>query len=118
MRYCKECKKQFDEDFLFCPYCASKLSDKCEPEYIAAEDLAPEDLPYRLRPLGAWKYVAYGLLYAVPVVGWVFLIVNSTGASANINKRNFARSYWAWLLIAVAAGALGALIYGLFFMRR
>ena len=62
--------------------------------------------------------MAYGLLYAVPVVGWVFLIVNSTGASANINKRNFARSYWAWLLIAVAAGALGALIYGLFFMRR
>ncbi len=52
-----------------------------------------EPLPEELRPLSPWAYFGYELLYALPVVGWVFLICHAL-AARNVNKRNFARSFF------------------------
>lgn len=55
------------------------------------------------RPLTAWQYFWLRILYSVPVVGFIFLIVHSC-SSANINRRNFACSYWCiYIIIAVVA---------------
>ena len=48
--------------------------------------------------LGPWAYFGLQLLFAVPVVGLVFLIIFSFH-SGNLNRRNFARSYWCGLIV-------------------
>ncbi len=57
-------------------------------------------LPPQYRPLSPWAYLGYMLLFSLPVVGLVLLIVFSF-SDENINRRNFARSYWCALLVAV-----------------
>ena len=49
-------------------------------------------------PLSPWTYFGLELLYSIPIIGVLFLIVHDIGAS-NINKRNFARSYFCLLVI-------------------
>ena len=46
-----------------------------------------ENLPPEYRPLSPWAYFGLGILYALPLVGWVFLVIHAIGAP-NINKRN------------------------------
>jgi hypothetical protein len=65
--------------------------------------LTEDQLPERFRPLSPWSYFGYSILYSIPILGWVFLILNAVSAE-NVNKRNFARSYfviWAIVLVVV-----------------
>ena len=48
------------------------------------------DGPPEYRPLSAWEYFGYGLLIAIPIVGFVMMLYYSFDNS-NINRRNFAR---------------------------
>jgi len=73
-------------------------------------------LPPKYRPLSAWAYFGYSILYALPIIGFIFLIVFSLSDS-NINRRSFSRSYFCVLiiaiiitLIAVATGTFGSLV--------
>lgn len=54
----------------------------------------------QFRPLSAWAYFGYALLFAIPVVGIIFLLV-FTFDTGNLNRRSFARSYWCWLIIMI-----------------
>ncbi|MBO7675197.1 MAG: hypothetical protein J6S63_09330 [Atopobiaceae bacterium] len=76
----------------------------------------PFDLPPECRPLGAWAYFGLSILFAIPILGWIFLIVFSL-SDANINRRNYARSYFCFLLliailllVAFFTGALNGFI--------
>lgn len=62
-------------------------------------------LPEAYRPLSPWSYFGLGLLYTLPLLGWIFLIVHAIG-SANINRRNYARSYFCVYLLAIILIAL------------
>lgn len=66
--------------------------------YQASPRVTPDMLPAQYRPLSAWAYFGLQLLFAIPIVGFVFLIVFSF-SSGNINRRSFARSYWCSLLV-------------------
>ena len=57
-------------------------------------------LPPKYRPLGAWAYFGYSILFAIPIIGTVLLIVYALNDS-NINRRSFARSYFCVLILAV-----------------
>lgn len=72
-------------------------------------------IPEQYRPLSPWAYFGYGILFAIPLVGFICLIVFSIN-DKNINRRNYARSYWCVLILAVillviliATGATGGL---------
>ena len=52
------------------------------------------------RPLSPWAYFGYSILFNIPVIGFILLIVFSLD-STNINRRNYARSYWCWLVIFI-----------------
>ena len=58
--------------------------------------------PYtsQYKPLSPWAYFGYNLLFSIPVVGFILLIVFSC-SNSNINRRNYARSFFCALLIAV-----------------
>lgn len=65
-------------------------------------------LPTDLRPLGMWEYFGYQLLFSIPCVGFICLIIFSL-SSDNINRRNFARSYFCYTIIVLI---LFAIIFG------
>ena len=57
-------------------------------------------LPSKYRPMGAWSYFGYQILFALPVIGWIALLICALSGS-NINRRSFARSYFCVLIIGV-----------------
>lgn len=58
------------------------------------------DGPESFRPLSPWAYFGYALLFSLPIAGFIVLIVLSFN-DTNINRRNFARSYFISLLLVV-----------------
>ena len=109
--FCKNCGAQMDDNAIVCESCGAEVK-KEEPVTVTPAPQqtvvysAPAQVEYRIpeenRPLSPWAYFGLQLLFSIPVVGFVFLIVFSC-SGANINRRNFARSYWCGLLIAVIA---------------
>lgn len=73
------------------------------------------NIPEEYRPVSMWGYFGYELLFSIPCVGFILLLVFSFGGTKNINLRNFARSYFCFmilmviliLVIALLAGAAG-----------
>lgn len=62
---------------------------------------APEPVvPAENRPLSPWAYFGYGILFSLPVLGLILLIIFSF-AGKNVNRKNYARSYWCWLIIVL-----------------
>lgn len=57
-------------------------------------------IPEEYKPLSPWAYFGYTILFSIPVVGLICLIVFSL-ASGNINRKNFARSYFCWLILII-----------------
>lgn len=47
----------------------------------------------KYRPLSPWAYFGYQILFSIPVIGIITLIFYALSDS-NINRRNFARSYF------------------------
>ena len=71
-----------------------------------------QNIPSNYKPLSAWAYFGYQLLFAIPFVGFILLIVFSFN-NDNINRRNFARSYFCvYLLVAIIFVILIALGMG------
>jgi len=71
-----------------------------QPQYTAPAAQAPV-IPAAYKPLSAWAYFGYQLLFSIPLVGLIMMIVFACGGTENINLRNYARSYFCALLVAV-----------------
>ena len=129
--FCSNCGKQLPDSAKFCPDCGQpiiiperptvKESEPVrapepvkepepvrapEPVRVTADEPAfaptPEPVvPEENRPLGPWAYCGYSLLFSIPVIGFILLIVLSF-AGKNVNRKNFARSYWCWALLVIA----------------
>ncbi len=95
MSVCPKCGAKTEKGSPYCMQCG-------EPLVNSPYEMTKEELPAKFRPLGAWAYFGYGLLFAIPVVGFILLIVFSVGGAKNINLRNYARSYFCfYILLAV-----------------
>ena len=70
-------------------------------------------VPPYYRPIKGIGYVGYNILYAIPIIGFIMVIVNALSED-NINKRNYARSYlWAMLIgliISIIVGIIAAIV--------
>ena len=90
-----------------------------QDNYSNPETITKDMLPPQYRPLGAWAYFGYSILFAIPIIGFILLIVFSF-SNSNINRRNFARSHWCILaivaiivaIILATAGTAGLAIGG------
>ena len=77
-------------------------------------------LPNKYKPIGAWGYVGYNILFSIPVVGIICLIIFACSGS-NINRRSYARSFFCVyilvgivaIIMAVAGGTILASLGGL-----
>lgn len=57
------------------------------------------NLPAKYKPLGAWTYFGYTILFAIPLVGLICMIVFAV-SDKNINRRSYARSFFCIYIIA------------------
>jgi len=77
------------------------------PVYSQAPvDMNENNLPYRFRPISMWGYFGYEILFSIPLIGLILLIVFSVGGTKNRNLRNFARSYFCFLIVAIIVIAI------------
>ena len=120
---CKNCGQINPENTIFCTNCGAKLPQAVAPVAEAVMPAAAPDVktvrtaaptatavPAENKPLSPWAYLGYSILFAIPLVGFVMLIILSTKAARNVNLRNYARSYWCALLIGVILGIVLAII--------
>lgn len=74
------------------------------------------NIPPEYKPISAWGYVGYNILFSIPIIGFIFLIVYACGGTQNKNLKNYARSFFCILLlsiiISVILGILG-LVFGM-----
>ena len=56
-------------------------------------------IPAEYKPISAWGYFGYQLLFGIPIVGFIFLCVFALGGTSNVNLRSYARSYFCAFLV-------------------
>ncbi len=70
------------------------------------ERLEAKELPAKYRPMGAWGYFWYTILFSIPVIGWICMISTAI-ASRNVARRSYARCYFiGFLIVLIAAIAI------------
>ena len=60
-----------------------------------------------------WGYFWLQILFNTPVIGFIFLVVFALGGTPNINKRNFARSYFCIYVVIIIVLAIMFALGGL-----
>ena len=65
------------------------------------ENLQTVNIPEEYKPITMWGYFGYEILFSIPCIGIILLLVFSFGGTKNINLRNFARSYFCFLIVLV-----------------
>lgn len=90
--FCKNCGNENGDQAVVCTRCGAALQQE------SPAPAQPVMIPMAYKPLGAWMYFGLSLLFSIPVVGLVFLFIFSFDDS-NINRRNYARSYWCSMLV-------------------
>ena len=63
------------------------------------EEKIIEKIPDEYKPISMWGYFGYQILFALPLVGFICLLIFSFGGTKNKNLKNFARSYFCYLII-------------------
>lgn len=113
---CPSCGGELPANTRFCTFCGVAIQTEPvtppespfappAPPPIPPKFAAQTNLPPQFKPLGAWAYFGLHLLFSIPLVGLICLIVFSLD-DTNINRRNFARSYWCKLIIGLAVTVL------------
>ena len=64
------------------------------------------NIPDEYKPISAWGYFGYNLLFNIPLVGFIVLLVFALGGSNNINVRNFARSYFCYYILGAVVAVI------------
>ena len=57
------------------------------------------NIPEEYKPISMWGYFGYEILFSIPCVGLILLLVYAFGGTKNVNLKNFARSYFCFLII-------------------
>ena len=69
-----------------------------------------DNIPVEYRPLSPWAYLGYNILFGIPVIGLICLFVFAF-SNANINRRNYARSFFCvyaiLIIVCVVFGMAG-----------
>ena len=58
------------------------------------------NLTDKYSPIKPFGYFFLQILYSIPVIGFIFLLIHAIGHE-NINRKNFARSYFCGLILVV-----------------
>ena len=93
--YCSNCGKPIPDGSRACPYCGAP-SGGFAPFTAYQPNITEDNIPDEWKPISMWGYFGYEIL----------LIVFSVGGTKNRNLRNFARSYFCFLIVAIIVIAI------------
>lgn len=113
--FCSNCGSKVEEGVTFCGNCGNNLSapvNNVPVNSVPVNNVTPS-IPEEYKPIGMWGYFGYEILFAIPCVGFIVLLVFAFGGTRNINLRNFARSYFCFLIILVALALIIAAVFGI-----
>ncbi len=72
-----------------------------ENENLKSNENIESNIPSEYTPISMWGYFGYEILFSLPCIGFILLLVFSFGGTQNKNLKNFARSYFCFLILAV-----------------
>ena len=64
------------------------------------------------KPISPLGYIGYSILFAIPLIGFIVLLVFAFGGTQNVNLKNYARSYFCMLIIAVVLAIIVIMALG------
>ena len=115
--FCANCGSELNANAQFCGNCGASVqpqSNNVQPTYNQtnntnnfANNVSPE-----YQPISMWGYFGYELLFSIPCVGFILLLVFSFGGTKNLNLRNFARSYFCFMILMFIIIFIFTLIFG------
>lgn len=59
------------------------------------------NIPEEYKPISMWGYFGYEILFSIPCIGLILLLVFAFGGTQNVNLKNFARSYFCFMIILI-----------------
>ncbi len=69
-------------------------------------------IPEEYKPISMWGYFGYNILFSLPIIGLIVLIIFSLGGTRNVNLKNYARSFFCYLIIILILIGIFVLVYG------
>ena len=136
--FCNKCASKIPDGSIFCPECGQKLTvaqpQPAAPQvplrrqspypqtYRQAPQAYPDAAPvygssgYGSDPLGAplstGSFFWMPVIIAIPIVGFILLLVWAFSKNTNLNRKHYARSVLLWGLIGAALTAAAVLLGG------
>lgn len=116
---CPICNADVANNSQFCISCGRRISENENSNTYLTKDntinyvptyqqVSIENIPEQYKPISSWGYVGYTILFSIPFIGLILLIIYAL-SNENINRRNFARSYFCFvLLLVILIVAIGA----------
>lgn len=137
--FCPNCGKNLPDNAKFCDDCGTSMSENINMDSSASNNAAsqtayvqPEQMPrqesyqqnnyapqYTVapehKPLSIGDYIIMMILVAIPIVGFIMLLVWAISSNTNKNKKNYAIATLIMMAIGVVVVILfGTVIAGLF----
>ena len=82
------------------------MDNQVNNEVVNTFSTTTVNIPEEYKPISMWGYFGYELLFSIPCVGFIVLLIFAFGGNRNINVRNFARSYFCYLILAFILGII------------
>ena len=76
-----------------------------DENHIQKNNMQPKPL-MQCEPLTMWQYFGYHLLFAIPIVGMVFLIIFSFFKTDNVHVTNLSRGFLLQIAFAIVVMAI------------
>lgn len=117
--FCEKCGARNSDNSMYCEECGAPLTGQPKRAWTDSSNSTSNvqyvrnEVSEDYKPIGMWGYLGYEILFSIPLVGFILLLVFSFGGTRNINLRNFARSYFCLLIIAVVVILFVALVGGI-----
>ena len=108
---CPICSADVPNNCQYCSSCGRRISvNENSNSYLTGDNtnkyshlhdqVSPENISLQYKPISSWGYVGYTILFSIPFIGFILLIIYAL-SNENINRRNFARSYFCSILLVV-----------------
>lgn len=114
---CPNCGTENEDGVRFCKGCGSEMRTPAgnrgaSPNYSTQAPLPKVDSGEDYTPISMWGYFGYQLLFGIPCVGFILILIFSFGGTKNVNVKNFARSYFCYMIVLIALVFLLSLFGG------
>ena len=83
------------------PVVATQTEPSPQQPVVIVNNIKNYSSKWDYTPIRPWGYFGLNLLFAIPLIGLIFLLIFALGGTKRINLRNYARSFFCGLVLVV-----------------